>query len=54
MFSKVGRWGRSRGLYIDEGRYQGQRLRNGGGGLFGGKVYIIVHMCSRGDSRDHV
>ena len=54
MFSKVGRWGRSQGPYIGEGRYQGQRLRNGGGGLFGGEVYIIVNMCSRGDSRDHV
>ena len=54
MFSKVERWGRSRGPYIGEGRYQGQRLRNGGGGLFGGKGYIIVHMCSRGDSRAHV
>ena len=53
MFSKFGRWGRSLGPYIGEGRYQGQRLRNGGGGLFGGEVYIIVHMCSRGDSRDH-
>ena len=42
------------GPYIGDGRYQGQRLRNGGRGLFVGKGYIIVHMCSRGDSRTHI
>ena len=49
MFSKVGRWGRSRGPYIGEGRYQGQRLKNGGGGLFGGGRGILLCTCVVGE-----